>query len=336
MFRLLVDEHIPFIEKYFLDDFETTRFHHQQNLEKLLKNQDILIVRSMTPVTQKIIANSNLKIVATASSGKEHIDITALKEKKIQFFSAIGANAHAVCDYITSILAYLIITTTISPRAKIAIIGYGHVGSMVYKRLKSLGFDLGVYDPFKFDCPHAIKWSDLSHYDVLCLHPNYHQNTPHPSHMMMNKNLITKLKPKVCIINAARGKIVNEDDILNVDFQGTYCTDVYWNEPHINPAIITKALLCTPHIAGHTKEAKERITALLSQHIHDYLGLSTHTPQISNPKTILLPCQNWETRALELYNPLPETKALKQNCNAEHFIQLRRAHTFRHDFPWEP
>lgn len=336
MLRLLIDNHIPFIDEYFSDHFCITRFDAHQDLLPLIQQQDVLIVRSVTPITQELIKNTPIKVIATASSGHEHIDLHALAKQHIQFYSAHGANALAVTDYITSTFAYLLLNAKISYQSKVAIIGYGHVGNFVYQRLTTLGFKVGVYDPLLKDYPHPISLQQLSDYDVICLHPNHHQKPPHPSHLLINSGLIQNLKPNICIINAARGKIVDEAVIISKDFKGSYCTDVYWHEPDINPRIVEKSLLCTPHIAGHTIEAKEKITAMLSDKIHAFFNLPHLTSSSVKPKTHILPFLGWEKEALHLYNPETESIALKRKPCKEEFLHLRRAHTFRHDFFWLP
>jgi erythronate-4-phosphate dehydrogenase len=151
---------------------------------------------------------------------------------------------------------------------------------------------------------------------------------------MLNAEILEKLPAKTCILNAARGKIVDEPSILSI-FKGYYCTDVYWNEPQINPDIINRALIATPHIAGHTIEAKRNITQQLSQAIHLFFGLPQRTDLGSKQNLQIINSKNWKKIALENYHPLIETQALKAFPSAENFLNLRRLHNFRHDFPWK-
>lgn len=335
MFNILVDSHIPHIKDFFLKYFHISYFDNVLELQQNINKHDILICRATTNIDENLISNSKLKIVATASSGHDHIDHHALEKYQINFFSGHGANARAVCDYITSTLAYLIQKKILasSKQIKVAIIGYGAVGCRVFQRLHQLNFLVGVYDPLKMDVPNQINLDDFKNFDVICLHPSYHQNTPFPSHHMINASFIKNLSSNVCIINAARGKVVDEQAILASNFKGLYCTDVYWNEPIINPEIVARSTLCTPHIAGHTLEGKQNMTKIVSEKIHQYLKLPFVT-ELNNNKTIPLPTKTWINDALELYNPAKETQQLKQNPSHEGFLKLRKAHKFRHDFPW--
>lgn len=333
MYRLLTDVHIPYIDTFFKENFIITRYENATELEQMISEQDILICRSTTSIEKKILVKNQLKIVATASSGTNHIDKKTLKNRGIAFFSGHGANAAAVCDYMTSTLAYLKIHVGISHQ-KVAIIGFGPVGQAVYKRLKHLKFELGVYDPLFNHIPDAITLDQLASFPIICLHPNLHQAQPFPSFQLFNQQRLSDLLEDVCIINAARGEIVSEEAILSPHFKGVYCTDVYWKEPDINPKIIDKALLCTPHIAGHSLDSKKRITALISQQIHQHLNLPLILDEtISGEKEIPL-VDNWHEKALRIYNPKDETDALKADPSAQNFQLLRSAHHFRHDFPW--
>ena len=335
MYRLIIDHHIPFVDEYFKNHFIIQRYQHPDELYENIVNQDILICRSTTVVDESLLQHASLKIIATASSGTNHIQKKALKNKQIQFFSGHGANAHAVCDYITSTIAFLL-SQNLLAQPKIAIIGYGAVGQKVYNRLSALQFECAIYDPFLTNTPNPIQHLEqLKDFSAICLHPNYHKLPKHPSHHLINKDLIQMLDKQVCIINASRGEVVDENAILSKSFRGLYCTDVYRNEPDINPQIIARGTICTPHIAGHSLDSKKRMTAIISQQIHHYLGLPipNHIEKITDEPFIPVE-QNWINEALKLYNPINETLELKHNPCAEQFLSLRRAHHFRHDFPW--
>jgi erythronate-4-phosphate dehydrogenase len=336
MYRLIIDNHIPYIDEYFKHHFIIQRYQHVDELYANISHQDILVCRSTMLVDEALLQHASLKIVATASSGTNHIHKKALKNKQIQFFSGHGANANAVCDYVTSTIAYLLSQHLLS-KPKVAIIGYGAIGQKVYHRLHTLGFKCGIYDPFIANAPDKIQHLEQLHnFSIICLHPNYHKHPPYPSHHLINQKLISTLDRKVCIINAARGEVVDENAILSSSFEGLYCTDVYLNEPNINPAIIARSTLCTPHIAGHSLDSKKRMTAIISQQIHRYLELPipSHVEKIANQELIHIQ-QDWITHALKQYNPILETQQLKQNPCADQFLALRKAHHFRFDFPWQ-
>lgn len=334
MYKLLIDDLIPNIEQCFSKHFLIETFKQPNEVKNKLAYQDILVCRSTLNVDAELIKHSQLKILATASSGTNHIDEKALKNCGIQFVSAKGANAPAVCDYVTSCLAYLDKRNLIAEK-KIALIGYGEVGKRLFKRLNILGFKIGVFDPFITPPPpNAIQLEDLKHFPVITLHPNFHKEQPFPSYHLINANNIHNLLDKVIIINAARGEVVDETVILSSSFKGYYCTDVYAHEPNINPLTICKATICTPHIAGHSIDSKRRITEQVSYQIHKLLGLEPLSLPTSGINNVYQSVSNWQDKALELYDPEIETLKLKQNPSALNFQRLRNIHNKRFDFPW--
>ncbi len=334
--KILADASLPTISRLFGEPFLLTPYTSQHEVATLLPKHDILICRSTLKVTASLLANSPIQCVATASSGIDHIDSDYLKEHKIALFDAKGCNAAAVADYVVATLAYLHSKTKIAGK-KAGVIGVGEVGTRVVARLRAAGFDVLCFDPIREKKDALFPYcslADLTACDVLCVHANLHHTTPYPSANLLDSDFLSELKPGTVIINAARGGIVNEHDLLHLTTPITYCTDVYSEEPDINPKVVNFATLCTPHIAGHTIEAKNTAVIKISQQIHNYYGLSM--PAITIPlqeKTTLTPDEHWQNIVLSLYNPLEETQQLKSATDKKTtFLSQRHAHQTRHDF----
>ncbi|NBX85368.1 MAG: hypothetical protein EBQ95_07165 [Gammaproteobacteria bacterium] len=330
MLKILYDSQIPYIHDFFASHFILTAYHHQGEMLALFRDYDILICRSTIKISAEILQNSSIQLVASATSGLDHIDIQGLQRLKIPLIHAKGSNAHAVCDYITSTVAYLDLHQHTNGK-NIGVVGYGAVGKMVTNRLEKLGYSVYNIDPY-VQTPRPITLDTISDMDIVCLHPNYHLTPPFSTHHLLNQQQIANLKRNVCIINASRGDVVDETAILHQAFQGIYCTDVYKNEPRINPHIIERATLCTPHVAGHSIQSKWRMTSFIAHQIYQKYGFDA--PDIAPPT--LPPTQtkekNWQLQALAEYNPENETRALKICPTPEAFFQLREQHRFRKDF----
>lgn len=330
--NILADDRLPDLDELFPKPFTVTTYKTDSELAAMLPYSDILLCRSTLKVSAELLANCKLQCVGTASSGTDHIDIKYLKSANIAFFDAKGSNASAVADYVTATLAWLEIHKGITGK-KAGVIGVGEVGMRVIKRLQTAGYDVVCYDPYR---QHGNK-EVLMDCDVLCIHPNLHQTAPYPSHNLINADFLKQLKLHVSLINAARGGIVNETDLLQAPIPIQYCTDVYLNEPAINPSVINFATLCTPHIAGHSIEAKRRAMIQLSIQLHAHFNLSspvqlTSTSDSTHYFNALNP---WHEIVLSRYNPEEETKQLKQNPDkTEIFLKLRRQHIHRHDFAY--
>lgn len=324
--NILADATLPGLEEAFPSPFKLTTYSHLEEVASLLPGQDVLLCRANLKVNEKLLHNSRLRYVATASSGTDHLDHEWLASQSIHIIDAKGCNARAVTDYVVSCLAYLQQQQLIAGN-KAGVIGMGKVGSQVHRRLQALGFQTLAYDP-----PQNM-FAEVTVVDVLCIHAELHDVPPYPSRNLIDRNFLSRLKPGCIIINAARGGIIDENALLESQF--IYCTDVYLNEPNINPRILDKATLCTPHIAGHSLEAKYQSVAMVSHALHQIMGLPI--PQFAVAKMenapYIDPHTAWQEQVLKLYNPLVETMQLKQAVDKEStFLKLRQKHNKRHDF----
>ncbi len=332
--NILADASLPGLKEAFPPPFNLKLYNNQQELESLIASQNILVCRANLKVDATLLTKCNLTYVATASSGSDNLDKPYLANQNIIFFDAKGCNATSVADYMISCIA-LLEQKELLKRQKIGIVGLGHVGSALFSRLKKIGFELICYDPLKQQNePHFVscELEELYSCDALCVHAQLHDTQPYPSQNLINKAFLQKLNSQCIIINASRGGIVNEQAIL--DLNSLYCADVYLNEPHINKEIIQHSLICTPHIAGHSIEAKLNAVTLISKKIHTQLGLPLPnylTPP--KPKPLLYDINNWQGFALSIYNPMNETQQLKKASSlASSFLALREKHKVRHDF----
>jgi len=337
MIKILADATLPELPKLFPKPYTLTTYQTQDQVLALLPEHDVLLCRSTLKVTEQLLAGSNIQCVATASSGVDHIDSDYLKKHNIMLFDAKGCNARAVADYVVSTLAVLQNRNVLTGN-KAGVIGVGEVGSRVVTRLIAAGFEVICFDPLKSskDSKHHYgSLADLTSCDLLCIHANWHDIPPFPSHHLLNAEFLKQLKPGTTIINASRGGIVDEDALLKVRQPISYCTDVYSNEPFIDARIVDFSTICTPHIAGHSIEAKQAAVMLLSQKLHHHHGLPAPTTHslIKESSTIVLNHSNWQDCVLKLYNPLTDTEQLKSATDkAQAFITLRQAHIFRHDY----
>lgn len=335
--KILADATLPGLPDLFKPPFILTRYHNPDQLHDLLTNHDVLLCRSTLRVDAKLLANSSIQCVATASSGTDHIDSAYLKQRQIRLFDAKGSNARSVADYVVASLAALLQEGTLMGKLA-GVIGVGEVGSRVVTRLRAIGFDVICFDPVKAqqDNHHVYgTLTDLFACDLICIHANLHESAPFPSKDLLDAAFLAQLKPYVTLINASRGEIVNEEALLAATKPITYCTDVYCNEPSIDPRIVAFSTLCTPHIAGHSIEAKQMAVVQISQQLHQHYGLTM--PSVCLPLSNDLPVSSlekkWPERVLDLYDPRLETNALKAAIDKQSaFLVQRKAHQYRHDF----
>ena len=337
MIKLLIDSSLGNVASLFDARFRIACYASKEELEQQILDQDILLCRSTVQVTEQLLKGSTIRCVATASSGIDHIDETYLKSEHISLIDAKGSNARAVTDYVIACVAYVQITQKFSG-LRVGVVGVGAVGARVVQRLQALGFQVVSYDP-----PRALQDTSfvscdveaLHTCDLLCLHPNLHHDAPYASSRFIDDLFISKIKPGTVIINASRGQIVDEYALLSCGKSLIYCTDVYAHEPTISKELVAYSTLCTPHIAGHSIEARHRALEVVSERIHQFFDVPMSPVMPSNTLrlTEIAGETSWQHTVLSLYNPKIETTVLQ---NAEDisatFLELRRAHHYRHEF----
>lgn len=324
---IVADANLPSLSQAFPEGFDIITFENKDDLKNKIRSADILICRSTLTVDQHLISGTKIKLVATATSGTNHIDTSLLSRKNIPLVTAKGANASAVSDWALSVLAH--VQSQLSGNC-LGIIGLGHVGTILKDRLSLLNYEVLTCDPLISNQPNFVHspLDELRHCDVLFVHANLHNKAPYPSSNLINKTFLKRLNPRCFIVNASRGGIVNEADILNTEFRQSYSTDVYENEPNINAELINNALICTPHIAGHTIEAKINAVFQVSEAIHRLYNRTAPCIEYRNSQTIIdLSARSWSKTILKHYDPMVETLALK-SAKDKHtaFLELRQAH----------
>ena len=98
--HILADKDIPDVKRSF-SAFGQVRLFDGRNLCKSdIGRSEILLVRAITQVDERLIGDSNIKFVGSATAGIDHVDIDYLREASIEFASAAGTNARAVAEYV--------------------------------------------------------------------------------------------------------------------------------------------------------------------------------------------------------------------------------------------
>jgi len=326
------DRAIPDVERFFGQVCDCVP--QEVITPETIHDADILLVRSVTRVNQALLSDTNVRYVASPSSGSDHFDKTWLTEQDIMYFAAPGCNARSVADYVLASLAACFDEGILTEAThKIGIIGVGHVGHTLYHDLVKMGFEVVCYDPPRamhdrlFDSSHRDALYDC---DVLCFHPALTRTGDYPSFHLVDNHFLQQLTKPCVIIQASRGAVIDTRALLATKKDVTWCLDVFENEPDVLPEVIDKALIATPHIAGHAYNAKLRGVAM----IYDMLQAECNWPRrnvlLEEGITINLTAPDWTTRVLELYDPRIESRAFKEAyakmSTGETFTEYRAKH----------
>ena len=105
---------------------------------------DAIVVRSATRVDEALLAGTKVQFVGSTTAGADHLDRAWMEHYGIKCAHCPGANAAAVADYVLSAMARLRPSWRAGP---LGIIGCGHTGSLLARRLMRLGTPIVCHDP---------------------------------------------------------------------------------------------------------------------------------------------------------------------------------------------
>ncbi len=273
----------------------------KEELVSIIKNYDVLVVRSATKVTKEVIEASkgNLKLIGRAGIGVDNIDIDTATKYGIVVMNTPEANAITTAEHAIALLfalarnipqAHASLLSGKWERSKfkgrelygktIGFIGLGNIGKLVAERAIGLKMKAIAYDPYlskesvsKLGV-ELVEFDELlSKSDVISIHTPLTADTKN----LIDKSAIEKMKPGVMIINCARGGIVNEQDIAEAIESGRVggaAFDVFSTEPpeQNNPLLkLRNNIVLTPHLGASTEEAQKKVGLAIAEQILDYV-----------------------------------------------------------------
>lgn len=327
-----------------LDGLQDIKFIYVSSKEidnDLLIDADVLFIRSTTKIDKKLLENSSVKLIGSATAGIDHVDIDYLESSQIRWFYSPGCNSSSVVHYVLSSIGYLKKINVMNEHSIIGIIGCGNVGAKLRLILNKLKIKNMICDPYK-DFDYLSSMEEVSQCEVISLHTPLTLSDKYATHNMIDKYFLATSKVET-IINTSRGSIVNEKDLIEASHIN-YISDVWENEPCPDTDIIKKAILATPHIAGHSYEGKINGTINLLSTFIEVINISEKN-MISNKKLLSNMAQNKPinndinlSNFIDSYDISSESIIFKELSNksdqfipAADFINIRRMHKIRND-----
>ena len=257
--RIVIDDAIPFAETLF-GELGTCHLLPGREIDAAaVREADALIIRSRTRADADLLAGSRVRFVGSTVVGLDHVDQAWLAQQGITFYSAQGCNSNAVSEYVISALLQWAEARGHSlSDMTLAIIGVGHVGRRVWHKARALGMRCLLNDPPRAarepDFPHKPLAQCLQQADIITLHVPWTRTGHWPTDRLLNARRLAQCRNAALIINAARGEVVDEPALS--EHPADKIIDCWQNEPFINEALFQQAWLATPHIAGHSLDAK--------------------------------------------------------------------------------
>ena len=312
--QVVIDKGIPFLEGVFPPEIEVLHLSPKDITPEAVRYADALFVRTRTRINKELLHGSNIRFVATATIGFDHIDQDYCREAGIHWISCPGCNAQAVCDYVEEAISSI---KPIEDALTIGIIGYGHVGKLVATMAEKHGYKVLLSDP-----PLGIGMSlkELAPLcDVLTFHTPLTRGGEYPTYHLCNADILDLCKPNTIIINAARGGVIDEQALLStVNCQLSTIIDCWEGEPNLNQELLKKVDLASFHIAGYSLQGKMNASEMCLKAFCEFFSL----PILSiNKKAVSLQGDSepgWLKRISDQLKAMPE-----------HFEKLRKQYKLR-------
>jgi erythronate-4-phosphate dehydrogenase len=277
--RIIADENIPCVAKAFASLGEVTLLPGRGMTPAQVRDADILLVRSVTRVDERLLGESKVQFVGSATIGFDHVDRAYLGRRGIGFSTAPGSNATSAAEYVVSSLLALNLQQGFEPAGRtVGIIGCGNVGSRVRHKLAALGMNCLVNDPpLQAQGAHDtfVDLDAVLQADVVTLHVPYTREGPYPTHHLADAVFLERLRPGAVLINTARGAVVDNaalDTLLEARPDLSVVLDVWEGEPDISMSLLEKVQLGTPHIAGYSLDGKLRGTEMIYHAACEHFG----------------------------------------------------------------
>ncbi len=264
-------------------------------------NFEVIVVNTKTRIDAEFLANpGKLKKIIRLGSGLDTIDVQLAQNLGIRVFSTPDGNANAVGEHALTLLLSLLnficpahqnVTSGAWERESfrgneldgktVGIIGFGHTGPAFAKKLRGFDTEILVYDKYRqhFDREYRyvreVSLTDIQlNAEIISLHIPLTAETRN----FIHNDFFDRCKKQLYLINTSRGKIVNTADLIQNVESGKILgagLDVLENEkPETYDQLETamyqklygfKNVILTPHIAGWTKESREKIAGKVLQ-----------------------------------------------------------------------
>src|SRR3989442_3048931 len=265
-----------------------------------VKDAIALLVRSETKVTRKVIeAAPLLRVVGRAGVGVDNVDEEAATEHGVVVMNTPGGNTISTAELSFAMLLCLARKVPQAYASMLAgrwdrkqfqgvellgktlgVLGLGRIGSEGARRALIFGMKVLGYDPFLSEARARDLGIELAgDLDEVYRDADFitvHMPVTDQTRGMLNARVFSRMKPKVCIVNCARGEIIVESDLLAALDSGKVAAaalDVFADEPLAaeHPFRKHPAITLTPHLGASTQEAQEKCGIEVAEVITGYL-----------------------------------------------------------------
>jgi len=271
-------------------------------LKDALRDADALLVRNQTKVNADLLAQARLlKIIGRAGAGYDNIDVEAASQVGVVVCYSPEENAVSVAEHVFGLLLALARKIPGADRSvknggwerkkyhgfelmgkTLGILGLGKIGFRVALRAKAFGMRLLAHDAYLSSTSlHATEsGATLVAMDQLLAESDFlsvHLPLTLETRGLLNRQSFSKMKPTAFIINTSRGEVLVEKDLALALQQGQLAgaaLDVREKEPPAadSPLNGLDNVILTPHTAGLTYEAQEKVVEAIAEDVDRVLS----------------------------------------------------------------
>jgi D-3-phosphoglycerate dehydrogenase len=275
---------VEFLKKSSTLDVDFRKVVTPEEMAEIIGNYEVIAIRSATKLTAPLIERATkMKLIVRLGAGVDNIDVPAATAKKIAVMNTAAANALSAAEQAIALMfatarripqAYAslkagkwereLFTGTEITGKTLAVLGCGQIGRIVAQKAAALGMNVVGYDPFVKELAGvrmvATVEEAVAGADWITLHlPKIKETTG-----LVNAGLLAKFKKGACLVNAARGGICVEADVMAALDSGQLAFaafDVFEKEPPVfpNALIDHPKVICVPHLGASTAEAQTRV-----------------------------------------------------------------------------
>lgn len=268
------------------------------DLVRIVEPYHAMTIRSGSQIDASVIAAAkNLKVIGRPGVGVDNVDVEAATRHGVVVMNSPMGNLASTAELTLALL--LAVARNVS-RADaslkagkwdrkafagaelsgktIGIVGLGRVGREVATRCRAFGMDVFAFDPFVLPAVvETLGVKPLSFDELLerCDFLTFHTTLSAQTRHLLDAAALSKVKPGVRIVNAARGELIDEQALIEALDSGRVAgagLDVHAQEPPVDWRLAQHPkVVATPHIGAQTKEAQERVGTDIAYQVRDFL-----------------------------------------------------------------
>lgn len=250
-----------------------------------LPDADAVLIRSATKMDAEAIGVARkLRVIARAGVGLDNVDVPTATKAGVMVVNAPTSNITSAAELAVGLM--LAAARNIAPANQalkggqwkrsayggvelldkaVGIVGFGRIGQLVAERLRGFGMEILAYDPYVSPQRAGQLGARLVTLDELLAESDFisvHLPKTAETVGLIGAEALTKVKPGVVIVNAARGGIIDEAalaDAIGAGRVGGAGLDVFATEPTTaSPLFDHETVVVTPHLGASTEEAQEK------------------------------------------------------------------------------